>query len=195
MTYSSKTTGVEDVVVNIMTRVAILLSGTAIQSLLAYTLLPVGAWRIRRLCTIRRIPWCTAHSGVRTQEHSILSWRNAISVSQGVSASLLICLLGSGLATVLAIPLINSEFAFFRKADSGSFYLSLGLLPLIAFARSVQHQLAGLRRFLRLGLFSLVRTVTNGLALLCLVLGLRLGVDGAILAAYVSHLVMIAICL
>ncbi len=194
MTYSSKTTGVEDVVVNIMTRVAILFSGTAIQSLLAYTLLPVGRGEFAVCVLFAGFLGVLLTPGADAgAQYFVMAKR--ISVSQGVSASLLICLLGSGLATVLAIPLINSEFAFFRKADSGSFYLSLGLLPLIAFASSVQHQLAGLRRFLRIGLFSLVRTVTNGLALLCLVLGLGLGVDGAILAAYVSHLVMIAICL
>ena len=69
------------------------------------------------------------------------------------------------------------------------------MVPLTSFAIAVQHQLAGLRRFARLALFSLVQTAANGLALVLLVVGLGLGVDGALLAGCVSSLVMIVVCL
>ena len=193
-TRPAKTTGAEDVAVNTATRVATLLSGVAIQSLLAYALLPVGRGEFAVCMLFSGLLGVLLTPGADAGAQYFVMSRK-ISVSQGVSISLLICLIGTALATALAIPLINSEIAFFQKASPRSFHLSLLLLPLITFSSAVQHQLAGLRRFITLGLFSLIRTVSNGLALAFCVVGLGLGVEGAILAALASNLVMITICL
>ena len=189
-----ETTGAEDVVVNTLTRVATLLSGIAIQSLLAYALLPVGRGEFAVCILFAGLLGVLLTPGADAGAQYFVMARR-ISISQGVSVSFLICVVGAGIAAALAISLINSEIAFFRKADPGSLRLSLCLLPLITFSSAVQHQLAGLRRFMRLGLFALLQTVSNALALLCFVVGLRFGVNGAILAAYLSNLVMIACCL
>lgn len=190
----AETTGAEDVAVNLATRAGTLISGVAIQSLLAYALLPAGRGEFAVCILFAGLLGVLLTPGADAGAQYFVMARE-ISVSQGVSVSLLICLLGTGLATALAIPLINGDISFFRKADPGSFYLSLVLLPLITFSSAVQHQLAGLRRFMRLGLFSFVQTVANGLALVCFVVGLRLGVNGAILAACVGNVVMIIVCL
>ena len=117
-----------------------------------------------------------------------------ISVSQGVCIALVICLLGTIIAAALSVPLINSDIAFFQKAEPGSFHLALVLIPLTTFSNAVQHQLAGLRRFVRLALFSLVQTGANALALVALVVGLGLGVEGALLAGCTGNLFMIIFC-
>ena len=190
----AQTTGVEDVAVSMATRVCILLSGVAIQSLLAYALLPAGRGEFAVCILFAALLGVLLTPGADAGAQYFVMAKK-ISVSQGVSVSLLISLAGAGLATVLAIPLINSDIAFFRKAEPSSLHLALVLIPLATFSNAVQHQLAGLRRFMRLALFSLVQTTANGLALVSLVVGLQLGVDGALFAACVGNLAMIIVCL
>ena len=189
-----RTTGAEDVAVSMVKRVGQLVSGLAIQSLLAYALLPAG--RGAYAVCILFAAWLGilftpgADAGA---QYFVVSRK--INVSQGVSVSAAICLIGAGLATALAIPLIHSGIAFFQKAEPGSFYLALVLVPLSAFSSAMQHHLAGLGRFARLAVFSLVQTATNGLAAAALLFGLNLGVSGALLAVCIGDLVMIALCL
>ena len=190
----AQTTGVEDVAVSMATRVGILLSGVAMQSLLAYALLPTGRGEFAVCILFAALLGVLLTPGADAGAQYFVMAKK-ISVSQGVSVSLLISLAGAGLATVLAIPLINSDIAFFRKAEPSSLHLALVLIPLATFSNAVQHQLAGLRRFMRLALFSLVQTTANGLALVSLVVGLQLGVDGALFAACVGNLAMIIVCL
>ena len=118
-----------------------------------------------------------------------------MSVSQGASSALTICLAGSGLAAVLAVPLIYSDIAFFDKAGARTFLLSLALVPLTTISIALDHQLVALRRFRRLAVFSVLRVAANMLTLLLLVGGLGLGVNGAIMAFAVGHGVTIAACL
>ena len=189
-----RTTGVEDVAVSMATRVGILLSGVAIQSMLAYALLPAGRGEFAVCVLFAALLGALLTPGADAgAQYFVMAGK--ISVSQGVSVALLICLVGAGLATALATPLIKSDIAFFQKAEPSSFHLALVLIPLTTFSSAVQHQLAGLRRFMRLALFLLFQTAANGLSLVCLVIGLRLGVKGAVLAVCVSNLVMIIVCL
>ena len=175
-------------------RVGMLVSSVAIQSLLAYALLPAGrgAYAVcvlfAALLGILFTPGADAGA-----QYFVVSKK--INVSQGVSISLLVCLIGAGLATALAIPLIHSNIAFFQKAEPGSFYVALLLVPLSTFASAMQHHLSGLGRFARLAVFSLLQTMVNGVAAASLLLGLHLGVEGALLAVCIGDLVMIILCL
>ena len=193
-TRTPQTTGVEDVAVSMVKRVGMLVSSIAIQSLLAYALLPAG--RGAYAVCILFAAWLGilltpgADAGV---QYFVVSKR--VSVSEGVAVSLVICLIGTGIATALAIPLIHSGIPFFRKAEPGSFYLALVLVPLSTASNALQHQLAGLGRFARLALFTLMQTTANGVAAAVLVLGLRLGVNGALLAICVADLFIIILCL
>ena len=189
----AQTTGVEDVAVSAATRVGLLLASVAIQSLLAYALLPAGRGEFAVCILFAALLGVLFTPGADAGAQYFVMAKK-ISVSQGVSISLLICLLGAVLSTVLAIPLISSDIALFRKGEPASFHLALFLIPLSTFSNAVQHQLAGLRRFMRLALFSLVQTAANGLALVLLVVVLRLGVAGALLAGCVGSLVMIIVC-
>ena len=191
---TTQTSGVEDVVVSMATRVGILLSGVAIQSLLAYALLPAGRGEFAVCILFATLVGVLFTPGADAGTQYFVMIKR-INVSQGVVVSLAICLCGAAVAAALAIPLINSNVAFFQKAEPTSFYVALVLIPLAAFSNAVQHQLAGLRRFKVLALCSLVQTVANGLAVVCLVVVLKRGVDGALFAACVGNLTMILACL
>ena len=191
---ANRTTGFEDFSVNMATRAGVFLSGIAMQSLLAYTLLPTGrgayavAVLFASLLGVLLTPGADAGA-----QYFVMAKR--ISLSQGVSVALAICLLGAAIATALGLPLIHSDLPFFEKAESSSFYLALVLIPSTTLANALRHQLVGLRRFARVALFSLAQSVSNALALVGLVLILEFGVNGALLALCIGNLAMIILCI
>ena len=176
------------------TQVGLTLAGVAIHSMLAYALLPAGFGSYSVCILFALLLGVLSSPGADAgAQYFVMAQR--ISVSQGVSVSLTICLVGAGLAAALAVPLVRSDLAFFRQAEPGSFLLALILIPLTTFSSAVQHQVAGLRRYGRLAWFALSQTAANALALAVLVVGLGHGVDGALLAYAAGNLVMIAACL
>ena len=193
-TPSSPATGAEDVAVSMAKRVGQFASSLAMQSLLAYALLPAG--RGAYAVCILFAAWLGilftpgADAGA---QYFVVSRK--IGVSQGVSVSAAICMIGGGLAMALAIPLIHSGIAFFQKAEPGSFYLALVLVPLSAFSSAMQHHLAGLGRFARLTVYSLMQTAANGLTAAAFLFGFGLGVNGALLAVCIGDLVLIVLCI
>ncbi len=185
-----KTTGGEDVAVVIATHAGLIMAGLAVQSLLAYALLPEGRGAYAVCVMFGGLFGALFSPGAdRGAQHFVMT--KQISVSQGVSVALAICLVGSALAGGIAIPLIQSDIGFFQKAEPRSFFLALVLIPLTSFATSIQLQLAGLRRFALLAFLLLIQTMINVLSLITLVWGMGLGVDGAIIAAAATSLVMI----
>ena len=183
-------TGTEEVGVVLVTRLGLIIGGLAIQSLLAYTLLPEGRGAYAVCVIFGGLFGALFTPGAdRGIQYYLMAKR--ISISEGVWVALIICSVGSAIASAIAIPLISSDITFFQKADRSSFHLSLPLIPLTAFSTSLQLQLAGLRRFARLALFSILQTTTNVLMLVTLVLGLSLRVEGALVASAVGHGVMI----
>ena len=185
-------TGAKEVGVVLVTKVGLILGGLAVQSLLAYTLLPEGRGAYAVCVMFGSLFGALFSPGAdRGIQYYLMSKR--ISVSEGVWVALFICLIGSAIAVAIAVPLIFSHISFFQKADKSAFFLSLPLIPVTAFSTSVQLQLAGLRRFARLALFSILQTATNLLMLVVFVWGLHLRVEGALLAASVSHGVMIVL--
>ena len=187
-------TGGQEVVVVLATRAGLVIFGLAIQSLLAYALLPEGRGEYAICIMFGGLLGILFTPGAdRGSQYFVMA--KQISVSQGVSIALTICLTGAILALVLVIPLIQSDIAFFHKAKSHSLYLALALVPLITFSTSLQLQLAGLRRFVRLAFFTFSQSLFHVLGIITLVWGLGLGVDGAILSLTFGHLVMIIVCL
>ena len=186
-------TGIQDITITFATRVAIVLSGVAMQSLLAHTLLPAGRGAFA-VCALfgSLLGVLFAPGSDAGAQHFVMAKR--MSVSQGVSGSVMICLVGSMLAFSAALPMIASDLPFFQKSSAASFHVALLLVPLNTVAAAVQSQLAGLRRYGRLALFSLVRVGGNGVFVVLLVIVLDLGVVGAVAASCVSSLVMIVVC-
>lgn len=185
-------TGAGEVGVVLVTRLGLILGGLAVQSLLAYALLPEGRGSYAVCVMFGSLFGALFTPGAdRGIQYYLMAKR--INVSEGVWVALIICFIGSTIAVAIAVPLIFSHISFFQKADKSSFFLSLPLIPLTAFSTSVQLQLAGLRRFARLALFSVLQTATNLLMLVALVWGLHMRVEGALIAASISHGVMIAL--
>lgn len=190
---TNSTTGVEEVAVSIAKRVGLLLSSIAIQSLLAYALLPEGRGMYAVCIIFAGIVAMLFTPGANIgAQYLVISGR--LSVSEGLCTALIVCLLGAGAGIALGVLLIHSDLSFFRQAESRTFYLALMLVPATSFSSAVQHQLAGLRRFGRLAFYSLSYTAVHGLAAGTLVFGLGFGVDGAVLALLCGELVMIALC-
>ena len=190
---SRSTAGIEDVAITFATRVGLLVSGIGIQSLLAYTLLPAGRGAFAVCIVFATLLGALFSPGADSgAQYIVMAGRR--SLSEAVSVAVSICLVGGALAASLAVPLIQSNIEFFRKASTGSFRLALVLIPLSTVTSAMQHQLIGGRRFARLAALSLIQTAANVVALLLLVVGLDLGVDGAIGASAVSYLTMIVGC-
>ena len=160
------------------------------QSLLAYALQPEGrgAYAICTLFGFLSSVIATPGSD-RGAQYYVMA--RQLSVSQGMSVAFTICVIGSAVAVGSAIPLIQSNLQFFQNADTSSFYLALILVPSTSLTLATHLQLAGLRRFVRLGVFSLLQSVVVVLATVTFVWELDLGVDGAIISLALGHLVMI----
>ena len=183
--------GATEVGVVLATRVGLILGGLAIQSVLAYALLPEGRGAYAVCVMFGALFGALFTPGAdRGIQYYLMAKR--ISVSEGMWVSLIICLIGTAIAIATAVPLILSDISFFRKADRLSFFLALPLIPLTAFSTSLQLQLAGLRRFARLALFSVLQITTNTLTLTTFVLVMNLGVEGALISGAVAHGIMIA---
>ena len=184
--------GRQEVVILLATRILMLGFSVGTQSLLAYALLPEGRGAYA-LCVLFALlaGVATTPGSDRGSQYFVMSTR--LSVSQGVSAGFAICLIGSGLAVAAALPLIHSGLALFGKADPASFYLALVLIPLSTLMATTQRQIAGLRRFLQLAGFTLVRAGTVVLSTAALVWGLGMGVNGAIGALALGQAAMLTI--
>ena len=188
------TTAGQEAGIVIATKVGILFFGVLVQGLLAYTLLPEGRGAYA-VCTAFAILIGTFFglSADKGAQHFVVT--KQLSLSQGVILTLVSCLLAGGLAVAAAVPLLGSGLDFFQKADTGSFYLALVLIPLVSWAVALEAQLAGLRRFARLAICALLRPFLIALGLAGFVWGLGLGVEGALMALAVAYAGMIAACL
>lgn len=189
----SQAAGSQEVALSLAAQAWTLLGGLAGQSLLAYTLLPEGRGAYAVCMLFGNLMGLSFTPGAGRGSQYFMMSRN-ISVSQGVAASLVICLAGSGMAIALAIPLINSDISFFQKAEPGSFYLALALIPITSFSSAMQMQLAGLRQFAQLAILTAVQAAAGLLSLVALVLWLGLGVEGALASFAIGQTVLILGC-
>ena len=188
------TTGIEDVAISMATRVGLLLSGVAIQSILAYALLPAGRGEFAVCILFASLTGVLLTPGAEAGTQYFLMAKK-MTVSQAVAVSLFVCVVAALIASVLSIPLISSELVFFAKADATSFHIALVLVPLTTFSNALRHQVAALLRFRRLAVFSLVQTSATGLTLVLVVMAFRFGVRGALISVCVGNIVMIVACI
>ena len=176
------------------TRVGLVCSGIAIQSLLAYALLPSGRGEFAICVLVSTLLGILFSPGADVgAQHYVMA--RQIALSQAVAASFSISVAGALIAAIIAIPLIANDFWLFQAAERRAFYFGLLLVPLSTFGSAVRSQLAGLRRFTQLAWYSLLQTATTVCSLLLLVVWGGLGVPGAIVASCISNLVLIAACI
>ncbi len=172
---------------------AVLALSVLTQSILAYTLLPEGRGSYAVCVLFASIAGVLCALGT-ARGAQYLSMTRQASASESMSIALLCSLIGSAMAIAIALPLIQSNFAFFRKAETSAFYLSLLLIPAISLAFAATLQMEGFRRFRRLAIFSAIKAAAGMIGILLLVAILKLGVNGAILALMASNALMLALC-
>ncbi len=176
------------------TRIGVYGIGILGQSLLAYLLLPAGRGEYAVCVAFGSLlgvlfPISAAYGA----QYYTVSGR--ISLSKCLCGAVGVCLAGSVVAAVVALPLIYSGTTFFRKADPAAFQLALWLVPLISVSSVAELQLAGLRRFMPLAGFLLLQSVTMVLGILVLAWKLDAGVNGALLALIAGYVVKLACCI
>ena len=181
-----RTTGGQDAAIVFATQVGKVIFGLAVQSLLAYMLLPEGRGSFALCVVLAGALGVLFTPGAHQGAQYFVVTRQA-TVSEGVSAAVAICLAGGSLAVMLTVPFVHGDIAFFQKAETRSFHLALALVPVMAFSGALEYQLAGLRRFGYLAVFIMVHMAVNFLLLLVLVGAGRLGVDGAVAAVIGAH--------
>lgn len=174
----------------LFSRGMVLVLGLLHQSLLAYQLLPAGRGAYAVCVLLGELGGAAFALGAcRGAQFFVMTKR--LSVSQGVSVAFAVCLVGSAVACLAALPLIHSGLPFFLKADAGAFHYALALIPLSSLAMVVLLQLEGLRRFGRLAWLACARSAVTAAGILLLVWALGLGVEGAVLALALGHAAMI----
>ena len=190
----SSRSGGQDVALVFATRIGVVLLGLLVQAMLARMLLPEGRGAYAVCLVFATVLGMMCTPGAQQGAQQFVMTRQT-SVSQAVSCAFAICVVGGGLAVALSLPLLASELAYFQKAERSSFQVALALLPIIAFALAMEHQLAALRRFGLLASASLLRMVANVGAILAFVWICDLGVRGALWAMICANAVMIVFCI
>ena len=171
-------------------RIVVLIFALVGQSLLAYTLLPEGRGAYAVCVLVASIAGVVMAVGVDRGSQFFVVTEQA-SVSQAVAVALTVSLFGSVAAAALLIPMIHSELSFFQKASARSFYLALGLSPLVCISSVIRLQLAGFRRFVYLAILSSAQAAMNVLMIVVLVRWLAMGVSGAIIALVSGHVMVV----
>ena len=181
-----RTTGSQEALINIGRRVGIVGIGLLTQGLLAYTLGPEGrgAYAVCVTFAVLLAILLTLSVDKGAQYHMIAGH---ISLSQGFSLALFMCLVGSILTAAATLPLIQSGLAFFRNAETSSFYWSVLLIPLAVAVTMVDLFIAGLRRFMALAYIFGLRAVVLLIAMVVLVWHMDYGVDGALAAMSIGY--------
>ena len=187
------TTSGRDAAIVFATQVVVVAFGLAIQSLLAYTLLPEGRGSFAVCVVFAGVLSALFSPGAQQGAQYFVMTKQA-TISEGISAALLICLVAGALALILTTPFVDSDIAFFHKAEARSFYLALALVPVMAFSSAMEYQLAGLRRFGALALFTLAHVAVNILVLLVLVWIDQIAVNGAVAAVIGAHGSTVILC-
>ena len=175
-------------------RASVLSFGLLIQSLIAYFLLPEGRGSYAVCVTFAVLAGVIVTPGIdKGVTYNVVTGR--MSVSRGVAVAMAISAVGTAGAAVVALPLIATGVGFFDAADPFSFRLALILIPLTSAASAVEQLLVGLRGFGSLAGFWVLRAVVNLIALLVLVVGMDMGVNGAIASFAAGQAFLMAACL
>lgn len=163
--------------------------GLGTQSVLAWMLAPSGRGEYAVCMLFGGVIGVIFTLGTdRAAQYVVMS--KSQSLSHAGSVAIIAAVFGSALAIVLGFALIHSPIAFFHKADTTAFTIALAIIPLTVLNTTLGLQLAGLRRFGRLGLITVLHTSSTLAFIVGLVAVLGLGVHGALLAQVLSSLLV-----
>ena len=189
-----RTTGGRDAATVFAAQSGRVVFGIAIQSLLAWMLLPEGRGSFALCAAFAGFLSVLFTPGAREGAQYFVATKQA-TISEGVGAALAICLAGGALAVALTIPFVHSDVTFFQQADRRSFYLALALVPVMAFSSAMERLLTALRRFGFFAAFALLNVAVNILVLLVLAWVGRLTVESALAAVAAAYGCTVAWCL
>jgi O-antigen/teichoic acid export membrane protein len=186
--------GARDTAITFFTRLSVMAASLGIQSALAWLLGPSGRGSYA-VCVLfaMLLGVVFALSVDRAGQYLIASGRAG--VVEGVLVTLSAGLAGSAAGVIVGFILIHSGAEFFSKATPFAFKLSLILVPLNVLAESLIFLLIGVRRFAWMSRIAIIRVLTHLAATLVLVLGLGLGVNGALVALMMGNSAAIAVAL
>jgi len=188
--------GTRDTAIALGSRLAVLAFGVAIQSALAWLLGTDGRGSYAVCLIFATVLGIVFTLGAdRAGQYFVASGR--MGRSEGVKSSLVLLLVGAVAAIVVGRLLMALDLEFFHKAERSSFLISLGIIPFVGLTNAFALYFIGIRRFKWMAVVEVVNIGVHLLATLVLVMGLKLGVNGAlfsiIIAGVISSLVSLAL--
>lgn len=178
-------TGRLDTAVVFGSRVAALVLGVAVQSILAWLLGPGGRGAYAVCLLYGTVLAAVFSFGLdRAGQYYVASGRMSLAV--GVRATALALLASSLVGMVVGRLLMESGAEFFDRAPREAFYLSLVLIPVVMFHNAFVALLVGLRRLGQMAVASITNVAMQLVGVLVLVPVAGMGVRGALSAAIVA---------
>lgn len=179
------TSGVEDSAIVFVTQILFIFMSLGTQSMLAWMLAPEGRGAYAVCIVFGTIFGVIFTFGTdRAAQYFVMAER--LTLSEGVWVSIIIAFVGSLFAVILGGLLIDTDLSFFQKADRSEFEISLFLIPLSVLVTIFQLQLAGLRKFAKLGQMILLQSTSNIVLIFLFVWIFESGVNGALVAQAIS---------
>jgi O-antigen/teichoic acid export membrane protein len=186
--------GARDTAIALSARLGVLALSVGIQSTLAWMLGPGGRGSYA-VCLLFATLLSTAFTLGMDRAGQYFAASGRMDVSESVRATIASMIIGSLAAIAVGRLLMLSDLSFFAKADRSSFYVALAIIPVAALQNSLVMLLVGMRRIGWMAVVSLTSVAVQLAAALVLVLGLRLGVNGALLSVIVAGAAAIAVAL
>jgi O-antigen/teichoic acid export membrane protein len=186
--------GAKDTAIALGSRLAVLAIGVGIQSALARLLGPDGRGSYAVCLLFATLLGIIFTFGVdRAGQYYAASGR--MGRSEAITSSLVLLVAGAVIAMLVGRAIMLFHFTFLEKADRSSFLISLGVVPFVGLTNAFAVYFIGLRRFKWMAVAEITNVAAQLVATLILVLGLGLGVNGALVAIVAAGVVNTAVCL
>lgn len=186
--------GERDTVVSFASKLAVLALSVAIQSSLAWLLRPEGRGSYAVALLYGSVLATIFGFGAdRAGQYFVAS--GGMKRSHGVWATIAALLVGSAVGIVVGRALMTLDLSFFDKAARGSFYIGLALVPFAALGNAFIFLFVGLNRIREMAIVSVVNVAVQFAVGVFLIVVLRMGVNGALLAVVFSNAAAIALSL
>jgi len=182
--------GAKDLANIIIARVISAVMTIVIQGCLAWFLLPAGRGSYA-VCLIFSILLAYIFAFGFDIAFSYFVSSKKISLSEAFTYSLFLVPLISFVADITGYIVLHLQFEFTQKATYSSFLLALLYVPVFLFTNIYIQIFTAINQFKYYSLMLVLRELDRLLLILLFILGLSLGVDGALLAIICSDLIII----
>jgi len=186
--------GVKDLTGTVVAQIISACLAIAIQSCLAYFLLPEGRGSYAVCLIFSTLLSLVFSFGCETSLVYFVASKR-LSISEAITYSFVIGSFVSIAAIFTGLAILELPFSFTYKATSGAFSLALIYIPILLFVTIYIQIITCLDQFPIYNLFIVLREINRLIFLLILVLWFSLGLKGALLASILSDSVMIFLIL